>query len=74
MFFVVNLMNGDQMVFSKSKRGMVTKHTAKVLTMDRERFKRQIMPDGSTRAWNCADAAKAAFKEAENPICHMCAV
>jgi hypothetical protein len=66
---------GDQMLFSKSKRGMVTKHTAKVLTMDRERFKRRIMPDGSTRPWNCADSAKAAFKEeAENPMCQMCAV
>ena len=42
---------GDQMLFSKSKRGIVTKHTDKVLTMDRARFKREIMPDGTTRPW-----------------------
>ena len=65
---------GDQMLFSKSKRGMVTKHTEKVLTMDRDRFKRRIMPDGSTRAWNCKDTAMGELKETQNMECQMCAV
>ena len=65
---------GDQMLFSKSKRGMVTKHTAKILTMDRDRFKRRIMPDGSTRAWNCKDTAMGELKETQNMECQMCAV